>query len=97
MEVVSVVLVRDVVAVEVALSVVNEGLEVEVGQLVHDVEHDVLHEFIVELRRAGEDLDVAAVLGKATVQHSVVLLVGVDDGSLDALVVLVADEALAIL
>ena len=46
-EVFSVVLVRDVVAVVVALSVLDESLEVEVGQLVHDVEHDVLDEFIV--------------------------------------------------
>ena len=36
-------------------------------------------------------------LRKAAVQNSVVLVVGVDDGALEPLVVLVADEALAIL
>ena len=45
-------LVSDIVAVVVALHVPNQRLEVEVGQLVHNLEHDVLKEFVVELRSA---------------------------------------------
>ena len=95
--VVVVVLVSDVVAVVVALRVLDEGLEVEVGQLVLNLEHNVLQELLVELGRASQDLQVAAMLGQASVGHDVVLVVSVNDVRLEPLVVSVADEALAVL
>ena len=90
-------LVSDVVAVVVALNVVDERLEVEVGQLVHHVEHDVLIELVVQLWRPRQHRQVAAVLGQASVHHSVVLIISVNDGTLQPLVVLVAHETLSAL
>ena len=52
-EVVVVVLVSDVVAVVVTLNILDKGLEVELGQLVLNLEHDVLKELVVELRCAS--------------------------------------------
>ena len=91
------VLVSDVIAVVVALHVFNEGLEVEVGQLVHNFEHNVFEELVVELWGARKHLEVAAVLGQASVGHSVVLVVRVHDRVLQPLVVAVAHEALSVL
>ena len=52
-EIIVVVLVSDVVAVVVALNILDKGLEVELRQLVLNLEHDVLKEFVVELRCAS--------------------------------------------
>ena len=91
------VIVANVVASVVTLNVLDERLEVEVWKFVHHVEHNVLKELIVELGRAGHDLNVATVLGKASVCNDVVLVVGINDHALQPLVVSVADEALSIL
>ena len=66
-----VVLVGDVVAAVVALVVVDEGLEVEVGQLVHHLEEDVLEELVVELGSTGQYAEVRAVRGQAAVHNQV--------------------------
>ena len=92
-----VVLIGDVVAVIVSLNVLDEGLEVEVGQLVLHLEHDVFKELVVEFGGASQDLHVASVLRQASVGDNVVLVVSVHDGRLKPLVISVADEALAIL
>ena len=94
-EVVFVVLVCDVVAVVVALNVVDERLEVEVGQLVHHVEHDVFKELVIELWRARENCQVATVLGQASVHNGVVVVISLNDSVLEPLVTSVADKALA--
>ena len=91
-----VMLVIDVVAPVVTLNVMDQRLEVEVWQFVHDVEHDILKEFIVELGRARHHLEVAAVLGQATVGDGIVLVVRVHDRALQPLVIAIADEALAV-
>ena len=91
-----VMIITDVVAAEIALMVVDQCLEVEIGQLIHHVEHDILQEFIVELWCARKHLQVAAMLGQAAIHDRIVLVVGVDDGVFEPLVVAVSDEALAV-
>ena len=56
------VIIPDVVAAEIALMVVDQRLEIEVWQLVHDIEHDVFQELIIKFRCAGQDLEIATVL-----------------------------------
>ncbi len=75
-------LISDVVAVVVPLNVVDQRLEVEVRQLVHHVEHDVLQELIIKLWRAGQHRQVAAMLGQAPVHHGIVLIIGVHNSAL---------------
>ena len=91
-----VMIVTDVVAAEIALVVVDQRLEVEIRQLIHHVEHDILQEFIIELGSTGQDLQVATVLWQATIHNCIVLVVCVHDGVLEPLVVSVSDEALAV-
>ena len=52
-EVVEVVIVGDIVAGVVSLDVLDQGLEVKVGKLVHDWEFDVLKELVVKLGGSG--------------------------------------------
>ena len=61
-EEIMVVLISDVVAVIVALHVLDQCLKVKIGQLVHQLEHNVLEEFFIKLGRACEHSHVAAVL-----------------------------------
>ena len=93
-EVVQVVIISHIVARVVSLNILDECLEVEVWQLVHDGELDVLKELIIKLRCTGLDGQVSAMLWQAPVDHCVVLVVSVHDGGLQPLVWLVADEAL---
>ena len=46
-EKVFIVLISNVVAVMIALRIMDQGLEVEVRKLVHDAEHDVLKELVI--------------------------------------------------
>ena len=46
-EKVFIVVISDVVAVMIALKIMDQGLEVEVRKLVHDVEHDVFKELVI--------------------------------------------------
>ena len=46
-EKVFIVLISNVVAVMIALKIMDQGLEVEVRKLVHDAEHDVLKELVI--------------------------------------------------
>ena len=89
------VIIADVVALEVTLMVMDQRLEVEVWQFVHHVEHDILEELVIELRRACHNLEVATMLGQATVKNSIVLVVGVHDCVLQPLVISIAHEALS--
>ena len=90
------VIIANVVAPEIALMVADQRLEVEIGQLVHDVEHDILEELVIELRSPRHHLQVATVLRQASVHHGVVLVVRVHDRVLQPLVVSIAHEALTV-
>lgn len=90
-----VVIVSDIVAVIVALDVFDQSLEVEVGQLVHHTEHDVLKEFIIDLWSTGKHLDITPMLGQTSVQNGIVLIVGINDSTLKPLVIAIANEALS--
>ena len=46
-EKVFIVLISDVVAVMIALKIMDQGLEVEVRKLIHDAEHDVLKKLVI--------------------------------------------------
>ena len=81
---------------EVALDILDQRLEVKVGQPVHHLEHDVLKHLFVELGRASEDSHVATMLGQAAIGDNVVLVVGLDDVRFEPLVTTVANEALAV-
>ena len=94
---ISIVVIRDIVAVVVPLDVVDQGLEVEVWQLVHHIKHDVLEELVIDLGSPGHHLQVATVLRQASVQNSVVLIIGVDNRILEPLVMAISDEALSVL
>ena len=96
-EEISIVVIRDIVAVVVPLDVVDQGLEVEVWQLVHHIKHDVLEELVIDLGSPGHHLQVATVLRQASVQNSVVLIIGVDNRILEPLVMAISDEALSVL
>ena len=96
-EQVFVMFISDVVAVVIALDVMNQRLEVEVWQLVHDLEHNVFKELVVELGRARQHVQIGAMLRKAAVKDSIVFIVSVHYGCLQPLVIAVADEALATL
>ena len=94
--VIMIVVVTDVVASVVTLHVLDQRLEVEVWKFVHHVEHDILKELVIKLRRARHHLNIATVLGQASVHDCVVLVIRVDNRALQPLVVSVADEALSI-
>ena len=89
--------ISDVVAVVIALSVMNQGLEVEIWQLEHDLVHDVFKEVIVEGWYPCEHLQVGTVLRQASVQNSIVLIVGINDRVLQPLIISISHEALATL
>ena len=91
-----VMVIANVVAPEVTLVVVDQGLEIEVWKFVHDLEHDILQELIIELGSASQNSQIASVLGQATIHNGIVLVVGVHDCVLEPLIVSVADEALAV-
>ena len=86
----------NVVALEVALMILDQRLEVEVWQFVHHLEHDVLQELVVKFWRTGHDLKVASVLRQAAVHDCIVLVVCVHECVLQPLVVSVAHEALPV-
>lgn len=90
-----VMVITDVVAPEVTLMVVDQGLEIEVWKFVHNLEHDILQELIIELRSASQNSQIASMLGQATVHHGIVLVVSIHNCVLEPLIVSVADEALA--
>ena len=57
----------DVVAVLVALGVMNQGLEVEIWQLKHYLLHDVFKELVVEDRYPCEHLQIGTMLRQASI------------------------------
>ena len=61
-EIVKTVLFSNIVALVVSLDVSHQCLEVEVGQSVLNLEHDVLKEFIVKLRSSCEQSHIGPVL-----------------------------------
>ena len=90
-----VVVISDIVAMLVALYVFDKSLEVEICQLVLNVKHDVIHEFIINLWGASKDHEIASVLWEASIHDSVVYIVSLHDCALEPLIVAIADEALA--
>ena len=55
-------IISDVVAVLIALGVVNQSLEVEIWQLKHYFLHDVFKELVVEDRYPREHLQIGTML-----------------------------------
>ena len=90
-------LICNIVAVIVALDILDQGLKVEVWQLVHNVEHDVFEEFVIDLGSPRHHLQVASMLGKASVQNCKVLIICVNDRVFEPLVVAIPDETLTAL
>ena len=58
----------------------DQRLEVEVWQFVHDAEHDIFKEFIINLWGACQNLEITSMLGQASIDNGVVLVVSVYDG-----------------
>ena len=87
--------ISDIVAMLVALYIFDKSLEVEIWQLVLNVKHDVIHEFVINLWSASKDHEIASVLWEASIHDSVVYIVSLHDCALEPLIVAIADEALA--
>ena len=60
-------IISDVVAVLIALGVMNQGLEVEIWQLKHYLLHDVFKELVVEDRYPCEHLQIGTMLRQASI------------------------------
>ena len=87
----------NIVAIVVTLLVLDQGLEIEVGQFVHDSEQDVFEELVVELGRLRQDLQVTSMLGHAAVRDHVVVVVCGDHVVLQPVICFISDETLAAL
>ena len=83
----------NIVALVVTLDVSHQCLEVEVGQSVLNLEHDILKEFVIKLRCPWEEGHIGSVLWQAPVDDCVVFIISINNLLLEPLVWLVSHKA----